>query len=141
MRISSKLALKISIVAIVSLIIFGYCGFQARNLIIGPKILVSTPINGADLADPLVIIAGLATNITRISLNDRPIFVDKHGNFSEKLLVPPGYTIIKLAAQDKFGRFTQKLIELNYTATTSSAVNVNDTNADSASTSTQDIIQ
>ena len=85
------------------------------------------------MANPLVTVAGTATNIARISLDDRQIFVDKQGNFSEKLLVPPGYTIIKLAAQDKFGRTTEKLVALNYTASSNIGT--------SSATSTQNIIQ
>ena len=115
MKSSRTLTFKISLVVVIFLLILGYGLFQARNLIIGPKITVLTPKNGEDLADPLVVVTGVATNITRISLDDRQIFVDKYGNFSEKLLVPSGYTIIKLVAQDKFGRTTEKLIELNYT--------------------------
>ena len=115
MKRSRTLAIKISIGLIIFLLVLGYGLFQARNLIIGPEINVLTPKNGDNLSDPLIVVTGTAANITRISLDDRQIFVDEHGNFSEKLLVPPGYTIIKLAAQDKFGRTTQKLIELNYT--------------------------
>jgi hypothetical protein len=117
MKSSRSLAIKIASVIILFLLILGYGFFQARNLIVGPEINITSPKNGENLLNPLVTVAGSAVNISRISLDDRQIFVDKHGNFSEKLLVPSGYTIIKLAAQDKFGRTTQKLIELNYTGT------------------------
>lgn len=133
MKPSRVLAIKISIGVFIFLLILGYGFFQARNIISGPKITVLTPKNGDSLASSLVAITGIASNITRISLDDRQIFVDKKGNFSEKLLVPPGYTIIKLAAQDKFGRTTQKLVELNYTSS--------ETVATSSMTSTQNIIQ
>ena len=119
MKPSRALALKITLVTVLSLIIVSYGLFQARNLIIGPRIILSTPQNGENVLNPLVIVSGSAVNITYISLNDRQIFVDDQGNFSEKLLVPPGYTIIKLEARDKFGRTTTKLIELNYTTSTS----------------------
>jgi hypothetical protein len=133
MKLPRALAIKISSVVIIFLLILGYGLFQARNIIIGPKISLATPENGESLSNPLVTIAGLAKNITRISLDDRQIFVDKQGNFSEKLLLPAGYTIIKLAAQDKFGRSTQKLLELNYTPDPSIGT--------SSATSTQNIIQ
>ena len=119
MKPSRALALKITLVTVLSFIIVSYGLFQARNLIIGPRIILSTPQNGENVLNPLVIVSGSAVNITYISLNDRQIFVDDQGNFSEKLLVPPGYTIIKLEARDKFGRTTTKLIELNYTTSTS----------------------
>jgi hypothetical protein len=132
MKSHRTLIIKISSIVVGCLLILGYGLFQARNLIVGPQISVLTPSNGENLVDPLMTIAGVAINITRITLNDRPIFVDKQGNFSEKLLASPGYNIIKLAAQDKFGRTTQRLIELNYTervnyapASTSSATSTN----------------
>jgi len=139
MKASQILTLKISIIIIIAVLILGYGLFQARNLIIGPQIRVIAPTNGENLTDPLITVTGSAVNITHISLNDRQIFVDKQGNFSEKLLVPAGYTIIKLAAQDKFGRSTQKLIELNYTAPATENMTVSSTS--SSSTSTTSIIQ
>jgi hypothetical protein len=137
MKPSHRLALKISIAVIVALLILGYGFFQARDIITGPKITILSPKNGENLPNPLVTITGLATNINRISLNDRQIFVDKSGNFSEKLLVPAGYTIIKIEVQDKFGRTIKKLIELNYTASPNTSSSV----ATSSATSTQNIIQ
>jgi hypothetical protein len=137
MKPSKVLTIKILLSVIIFLLILGYGLFQARNLIIGPEITILTPKNGENVTNPLVIVTGVAINITKISLDDRQIFVDKKGNFSEKLLVPSGYTIIKLVTQDKFGRTTQKLVELNYTA----SADASSTIATSSATSTQDIIQ
>ena len=115
MKSSKALALRISIVVGVFILILGYGLFQARNIIAGPEITITTPQNGASVNDPLVVVSGIATNINSITMNDRQIFIDKQGNFSEKLLAPEGYTIIKVAAQDKFGRRIERRIELNYT--------------------------
>lgn len=116
MRQSHALAFRVSLVAGIVILILAYGLFQARNLISGPEIVISTPENGESVNDPLVVVSGIATNINSITLNDRQIFIDKQGNFSEKLLVPEGYTIIKVAAQDKFGRSIERRIELNYTS-------------------------
>ncbi len=106
--------LGITCCAVISL---GYGVFQARNLVLGPQIMVSHPQNGTNFTDPLITVDGTAYNITAISLNDRPIFIDETGAFSEKLLLTPGYTIMKVQAHDKFGRETQQLLELTYTPT------------------------
>lgn len=116
MKPSRSFAIKASVIATISLLILGYGLFQARNIISGPDIVLTTPQDGENVTNPLVAVTGSTTNINFISLNDRQIFVDKAGSFSEKLLVPPGYTIIKLEARDKFGRTTRKLIQLNYTS-------------------------
>lgn len=89
-----------------------YALFQARLVILGPSISVYTPTNGANLSSPVVTIAGKASNIAYISLDDRPIFVDKNGNWSEKLIAPRGLSIMTVRAQDRFGRSTEKQIEV-----------------------------
>ena len=116
MKRSHALTIKISLVVLVAIIIFGYGLFQARNLIRGPEISVTSPTDGDSQVSPIATVSGTTANITHISLDDRPIFVDKFGNFSQELLLQPGYNIIKLEAQDRFGRTTRKLIALNYAA-------------------------
>jgi hypothetical protein len=89
-----------------------YALFQARFVILGPSISVYTPSNGASLPSPVVTVSGKATNIAYISLNDRPIFVDQDGHWSEKLIAPEGLSIMTVRAQDRFGRSTEKQIEV-----------------------------
>ena len=136
MKRSYILFIRISILVVVSLIIVGYGLFQARDLLRGPEISISSPQNGSSFASSTVVVAGLASNITHISLDDRPIFVDKLGNFSEELLLSPGYNIIKLEAQDKFGRKKVKLLELNFAPVAKIDANIAATSTDTVGTST-----
>ncbi|MDP6659536.1 MAG: hypothetical protein QF679_00835 [Candidatus Pacebacteria bacterium] len=96
------------------ILIGGYVLFQARNIIIGPVVKIENPISGAVVDNPLVSISGVARNVSYISLNDRPIFIDEEGNFKEKLLVSPGYSIMTIVARDRFDRTTKEVIELVY---------------------------
>ncbi len=89
-----------------------YSLFQARFIILGPRLAVYSPENGSSLASPVVTVTGRATNIAFISLNDRPIYVDKNGNWSEKLIAPEGLSIMTIRAKDRFGRSTEKQIEV-----------------------------
>ncbi len=107
---SSKL--KLFFYSLLGLIIIFYTIFQAQKLIYGPIINVYSPLNGSTYSQALIQIEGNAQNISRINLNDRPIFTDKNGNFQEKILLSPGYNIIKLDAQDKFQNYTEKRLEL-----------------------------
>lgn len=95
--------------------ILGYTLFQMQNVITGPVITIAAPQNGAEVDRALSIVEGTTRNITAISINGRNISVDEHGTFSEKLLLSPGYNIITLHAEDKFGRTTEKTLELIYT--------------------------
>jgi len=106
-----KTCLKIGIICLIMLIIGSYSLFEARKIMTGPDIAISSPSNGAILYDSLVDVVGVAKNIKEISVNDRPIFIDENGNFNEKLLLYPGYNIIKLKAKDKFGNETEKEIQ------------------------------
>lgn len=101
---------------IVAGILVLYGVFQARDLLAGPRIEIEDPINGTVMKESLIEIKGSAKNISYIKLNDGQIFVDDFGVFSEKLIAQPGYNIIRLSAEDKFGRTTEQLIELVYEA-------------------------
>ncbi len=94
--------------------ILGYTYFQMRDLVTGPVITVTSPENGAVFGTAPVDIVGSTRNISEITLNDRDIFISEDGVFSEKLLLSPGYNIITLQAEDRFGRTTQKILELTY---------------------------
>ena len=109
-----KLSLKIFVGSLFLLLILGYSFYQSRNLFMGPVITVNEPGNGSTSLEQTVKISGTAKNIQKISLDDRPIYIDEAGNFSEKLLLSEGYNIIKVSASDKFGKKTEKIIELVY---------------------------
>lgn len=104
--------LRTSLISLLVVVIGGYSLFQAQKLIRGPIIEISTPENGATYSQTLIQIDGRARNISYLNLNDRPIFTDKNGYFSEKLLLSPGYNIIKLDARDKFKNYTEKRLEI-----------------------------
>jgi hypothetical protein len=93
-------------------IIVGYGLFQAEKILSGPSIQITSPLNGATYTTRLIEIKGKAKNIKTLLLNDRPLYTDMQGNFSEKLLLSPGYTILKVYAEDKFGTHTEKRIEV-----------------------------
>lgn len=115
----SKTWLRITFFTILSLVIICYAGFQARKILEGPELKLTSPLQGTIYNDPLIEIAGIASNIKEIQLDDRTIYIDEQGNFKEKLLLFPGYNIIRLKAQDKFGKETEKKIELVYDETDS----------------------
>ena len=112
MNRNARSLVRITISSILGLVIVGYSLFQAQKLIFGPIIDVYTPQNGATYNQTLIEIDGRAQNISYLNLNDSPIFTDKNGYFKEKLLLSPGYNIIKLDARDKFKKYTEKKLEI-----------------------------
>lgn len=102
------------LLAIGLVVLLGYLVFQARFLLQGPRItLTDEPASVQN--DRTVTIAGYARNITKITINDRPMFTDRAGYFSEALVLENGYTIATIAATDRYGRETQVVRPFVYT--------------------------
>jgi hypothetical protein len=113
-RAKVKQIIKYSLIALFVLIIIVYTGFEISRYITGPKIIITSPENGLSLNTSLVEIIGKAVNITEVQVNDSNIFMDEEGNFSQKVLLSPGYNVLKVHGEDKFGRETEKVLELFY---------------------------
>jgi len=109
-RLRKIIITSLLVVLAVSLISYAY--YQSRNFISGPQIHISSPQNGSTFEESLITIEGTTSNIARITMNDRQIFVDENGLFSEKLLLLEGYNIITIYAEDKFERTTEKELHL-----------------------------
>lgn len=112
-RVSLKRFLTITLV----LGVLAYGLFEARLLLEGPRITITSPIDGSAVADPLVRIAGEADNIAFLTINDKPAFTDEDGNFELLLTPSEGYTVFTVAATDRFGRSVREEVSittLNY---------------------------
>lgn len=92
--------------------ICAYAAFRSKDLLRGPVITISSPENGSLLTENEVELIGNIQNAQAVSLNGRKIFLDESGNFKEKLLLPDGYTIITLKAEDRYKRASEKKLEL-----------------------------
>jgi len=102
-----------SLLLILGLVLLvSYSFYQARSIILGPQISITNITDGEVVENPLVIIEGRARNISWISLNDRQIFTDEEGRWSEKLIVSSGTSIITVKARDRFGRERKKSLQV-----------------------------
>jgi hypothetical protein len=93
-------------------IIGAYALFQARFLIIGPGIEVYVPTDNSSVQVGVIEISGSAKNTSYLSLDDREIYRDTSGEFSEKVVIHEGVNIIKLYGRNKFGREKTLLINV-----------------------------
>lgn len=93
-----------------TLLTLAYVLFQARFLITGPMIEVTSAPETRS-STRVVELSGTTHNITRLWLNDRPIFTDQSGAFNEALVLQNGYTIATLRAEDRYGRTTRVMRE------------------------------
>ncbi len=90
----------------IGILVLGFYGYtQTQPFLSGPQIHV-TAIELPSENTPLALVRGEATYITKVTLNSREIFINPEGVFEEPLLLLPGYNIMTLTAQDRFGRMT-----------------------------------
>lgn len=104
--ITLRSILRVVIVVVVLSLFVSYVLYQSRLLLGGPH-LEFIPEPPFVVTEPYVTLEGLAENIVRITINDSPIETTERGNFSERVMLTPGYSIIKLEAYDRYGRKEQ----------------------------------
>jgi len=93
------------------LITVTYGVFQARTLIHGPTLMVTSPRHGETISTVLMAINGKTENVTHVSVNGQPITMDTSGTFDETLVTPEGYGVILVEAKNRFGRRQEQRIE------------------------------
>lgn len=94
------------------LVLTAYSLYQGRFLLLGPRIWVDNIQDGETVLEPVVTVAGRAKNVAWLSLNDRQIFTDEDGYWSEKLAVSKGVSFITLKARDRFGHEVSKNLQV-----------------------------
>jgi len=93
-------------------IVVGYSYFILEGYIRGPRIELIAPESGTATTTAWVTVAGRTIHASTLTLNGATTSPDLAGNFSESLLLAPGYNIMRVAAQDRYGRTTEKTIEM-----------------------------
>lgn len=114
MNQDAKKILKTAGISIFFLFIVIYAFFRSKDLIFGVKIKNVNIIDGAKVTESILRITGNATKATFLSVDDREISINQEGNFGTTLALLPGYNIIKIRAQDKFGHVDEKNYKLIY---------------------------
>ena len=112
MQNNAKKILKISLVLFLFLFIVVYAFFRSKDLIFGVKIKNVNLIDGIKATDSIQKITGNARNAIKLTLNGREISVNQQGDFDETIALLPGYNIIYIQAQDKFGHVDEKNYKL-----------------------------
>jgi len=111
---NSKSKVKFFLIALFCLFGLTYGLFQAREMIRGPVVEVTSPKDGDTITSPLVEIEGIVKNIAFITLNGQQIYANENGEFKEKLVAAPGTNTIIISVVDKFNRLNEEKIELFY---------------------------
>ncbi|OGC81090.1 hypothetical protein A2943_01445 [Candidatus Adlerbacteria bacterium RIFCSPLOWO2_01_FULL_51_16] len=94
------------------LLLLGYGLFEAWRLLEGPQLSILSPVDGSATSSPAILIEGTAKNIAFLTINDKPSYTDETGHFRQLLSVPPGYTVVTVAATDRFGRRASESVSI-----------------------------
>lgn len=102
-----------------------YAFFQTRSLARGVDLVVKGISDGAIFEGNILNLTGQATHAKHIRINDREILVDKDNNFSDELVLSPGYNIITIEAEDKYDKKTEASYRVFYKEDSSKATALN----------------
>jgi len=117
MNSNFKKIVKITVLSVFFILIIAYAFFRSKDLIFGVKIkdvnFNGLPAqSGTTATNDVLNLTGNARNAIDLTLDGREISVDELGNFNETIALLPGYNIIHLRAQDKFGNVDEKNYKL-----------------------------
>lgn len=101
------------ILVIFFVLVLGYAYFEGQDIIFGPVITIENRVMTVD--QPFITIEGSAHRIASLRMNGQMITVTEDGVFSEPYLLAPGYNKITLNASDRYGKSTERVIEIIYT--------------------------
>lgn len=114
MQNHAKKIVKVSLVSIFFILILVFVFFNSRELIFGVKIKNVDIADNQKVTDSILKITGNAKNAVELTLDGREISIDQSGNFDETIALAPGYNVINIKAQDKFGNVDEKNYKVMY---------------------------
>jgi len=114
MNQDAKKLIKLISVSVLFLFIVIYAFFRSKDLIFGVKIKNVNITDGSKITTSTINITGTAKNAVDLTLDGREISVDQQGNFNETIALLPGYNVIDIKAQDKFGHVDEKNYKVMY---------------------------
>ena len=114
MNSNAKKIIQITGLSVFFILIIIYALFVSRDLIFGVKIRNVSISDGRTVTDSVMKVTGTAKNAIKLILDGREISVDQAGNFNETIALLPGYNIINIRAQDKFGYVDEKNYKLMF---------------------------
>lgn len=104
--------LSIAALGLFFVLVLGYAGFEARGVIVGPKVTITS--QSATVHDPLVSIVGHADRISSLTMNNTVVSVTQEGGFDQQYLLSPGENTITFEGKDAYGRITDQQISYTY---------------------------
>ena len=99
------------------LLVLCYALFEARWMIIGPVITITSDTSAT--SSQVIILTGTALHSSTFSINGLPIPTTQDGRFGEIYALSPGVNFFFLDARDRYGRSRHMSVTIVSTATSS----------------------
>lgn len=88
-------------------LVAGFVGlvlYNIKDMLFGAPFTVVTAADGSTVDSSYLPITGIAKHAKQITINGRPISIDRQGNFSDGVILSQGYNIVEVAERDQFGK-------------------------------------
>ncbi|XKT75375.1 MAG: hypothetical protein ACJKSS_01135 [Patescibacteria group bacterium UBA2103] len=95
---------------IVFVLIFGFT--RAKGILYGPQITLYEDRIYSSIDEGFITLEGTVERNAYFSINGMVVAPEQNGNFSERLYVTPGHTIMTIQARDRFERSTEEIISI-----------------------------
>lgn len=89
---------------VLGLAIFVLIGYNAKDLIFGVPLKITTAPDGSTVYDTYLPIKGESGHAKEISINGRLVGIDRNGIFEDGVLLSPGYNVVEIKLKDQFGK-------------------------------------
>ncbi len=94
------------------LAIGGYFFYEARGILLAPRLLVLEPRSGATFNTTRIHILGRADPRAVVWVDGRSFTADDAGYFEGMITLDPGYSEIGVLVRDRFNRETRKVVKV-----------------------------
>lgn len=81
--------------------------FQTKALSEGVTLKISGLQNGEMTDQGIVSLSGSAKHAKHLIINGREVVVNQENNFTEELVLSPGYNIVTVEAEDRYAKKTE----------------------------------
>ena len=87
------------------LLLLGFLFFQYRSAFFAPMLTISSPKEGVVFSKDVAIVGKTDADAT-VTVNNQPVSLNDHGEFTKNLTFFPGKTTITVKAKNRFGKET-----------------------------------
>lgn len=101
-----------------------YTTLKMRDILWGVDVQVKGVVDGETVTDPKITLEGNARNIKLLTINDRIVGIGEDGAFRDSLLLAPGYNIVSIKGDDRFGKHIHHQYHVVYKEDSSTALSI-----------------